>query len=392
MQKEFSPFTPGIPVGVELFVGRARQISNVSRRIRQAASGRQQNVFLIGDRGVGKSSFASIIRRGASGKQGMVGVHVFLGGVHTLEELTRKVLEELVQEGRGRPWYDQVFQLLGRHIKEVGLLGIKVAFQPSDQDLSQIVERFPDVLGELITQIGDVEKGVCIVMDDINGLAETPEFARWYKGVVDSIATQFGSYPVLLMLCGTPDRRDLLVSNEPSLMRIFDIVELGRLSDEEVSDFFERAFEYSGMTVDDNAIDVMVHYSSGLPAIMQEIGEATFWEDSDGRISLTDAVNGVRIAADNVGRKYLEPRVLRALRSPRYQSIVRKLGESIEPTFTRRQIRARLTTEEGNVFDNLRARLQDLGVIEQDIEQGRGAYRFTNQLYPVYLYMESQRP
>lgn len=391
VQKDISPFTPGIPVGVDLFVGRAEQIENVSRHLRQTGAGSQQNIFLIGDRGIGKSSFASVMRRGASVKHGMIEIHVFLGGVSTLEELTRRILEELVEAGRGRPWYDRVFQLFGDHIKEVGLFGIKVSFQPTPQDLSRIVRGFPELLGEVIARIAETEKGIFIVMDDINGLADTPSFAQWYKSIVDSIATRFGSYPALIMLCGIPYRRDQLVSHEPSLMRIFDIIELERLPDEEVSAFFQLAFMQAEMTLEDDALRVMVHYSSGLPAIMQEVGDAVFWEDTDGNITESDALDGVIIAADNVGRKYLDTSALRVLRSPRYQSIVEKIGESIRPIFTRREIANEITTDERRVLDNLLRRLRDLGVVEQDREQIPGTYRFTNQLYPVYLNMESQR-
>jgi len=60
--KEYSPFTPGSPVPLELFVGRSKRIQEVVRYIRQTLSGRQENIFLSGDRGIGKSSFASFIR------------------------------------------------------------------------------------------------------------------------------------------------------------------------------------------------------------------------------------------------------------------------------------------------------------------------------------------
>ena len=49
--KEVSPFTPGSPVPVELFAGRAQQIQEVDNYLKQTASGSQENVFLTGDRG-----------------------------------------------------------------------------------------------------------------------------------------------------------------------------------------------------------------------------------------------------------------------------------------------------------------------------------------------------
>ena len=52
-------------------------------------------------------------------------------------------------------------------------------------------------------------------------------------------------------------------------------------------------------------------------------------------------------------------------------------------------MRSRIDEDERRVFDNLLRRLRELGIVEQDVEEGRGAYRFLNALYPVYMYMES---
>ena len=391
IDKSVSPFTPGDTVGIDLFAGRAEQVEELTRYIVQTErGGRQENVFLTGDRGIGKSSFASVVRELAYRRHNMLGIHVLLGGVTTVEELIRRVLEKLINEGLDQPWYEQVSERFGPYISKVGLFGFSVSFQPLQSDLSRIAGRFPEVLGELVTRIAEQYRGVVIVLDDINGLADTNHFARWYKSFVDEISTHYPSYPVLIMLSGLPERRDQLARHEPSLLRIFRLVELDRLTDYDVSDFFERAFTQASMSVSSDAMDTMIHYSSGLPVMMQEIGDATFWLDSDGKVSASDAKTGVVESAYRVGRKYLEPNLFRTLRSPRYHTIVEKLGSSTSHTFTRQGMLSQLTPDEQRVFDNLLRRLREAGVVEQYPEMGRGAYRYTNQVYPVYMYMESQ--
>ena len=172
---------------------------------------------------------------------------------------------------------------------------------------------------------------------------------------------------------------------------MFRVVEIERLADEEVERFFEKAFGEVGMAVNSDAMRLMVEYSSGLPVIMQEIGDAIFWADSDGKVTRRDAISGIRGAAVNVGRKYLDPSIYRAIRSNRYRAIIRKMSsDSIQPTFTRQQIASRVSEEEFRVFDNLLRRLRQLGVVENDPEGGKGAYKYTNQIYPVYMWMEAQ--
>ena len=390
-QKEASPFTPGSPAPAELFAGRTQQIQEVDNYLKQTTSGRQENVFLTGDRGIGKSSFASIVRQLSGVNHDMVGIHVFLGGVTTLEELARRVLEELVREGWDQPWYARISNLLGDRVKRVGALGITIEFSPEPEDLTLLAHRFPEILGEFVARIAEDRSGVLIILDDINGLTEDDLFANWYKSAVDQIATQFGSYPALVLLSGIPERRDQLSVQQPSLMRVFRIVELERLSDPEVEDFFDKAFGEAGMRVKADAMRLMVKHSSGLPVMMQEIGDATFWTDSDGEVTRRDAVSGISGAAINVERKYLDPSIYRTIRSDRYRAIIRKMSsDSIQPTFTRQQIASGVSEEEFRVFDNLLRRLRQLGVVEIDHEGGRGAYKYTNQIYPVYMWMEAQ--
>ena len=149
-------------------------------------------------------------------KYGMVGAHVSLGGVDTVEELTRRVVERVMQAGLGQPWYRRIFQALGDHVKEVGILSLKVSFQAPASDIAALARNFPDVLDDFATSITEGRRqGLVIVLDDINGLAETPAFARWYKSVVDSIAIRFGkNYPVLIMLSGIQARRFQLAQHE----------------------------------------------------------------------------------------------------------------------------------------------------------------------------------
>lgn len=389
--KENSPFTAGSPVPVELFTGRIEQINEVLRYINQTMSGRQENIFLSGDRGIGKSSLASFLRYIVATKKETIGIHVFLGKVHTLEEMVRHIFEQVLKETKGQAWFKNIAQFFGKYIQEVDLFGISVLFSPPQHDLKELVRQFPDALRNLLKEIKKAEKkGLFIVLDDINGLVDKVEFANWYKSFVDEVDTHYRDFPVLIMLIGLPEKRDVLAGLQPSLMRVFRVVEIYKLTNEEVQSFLNNAFNKVDIKVMPKAMKLMVHYSSGLPILMHEIGEATFWLDNDGVIDENDAVRGILGAAGAVGRKYLDPKVYRAICSQRYRSILRKLAEfPISRNFSKRDVEARLNENEKRVFNNFLRKLRDLGIIESDIERGRGAYRFVNEIYPVYILMES---
>ena len=152
------------------------------------------------------------------------------------------------------------------------------------------------------------------------------------------------------------------------------------------------AFKSIGMKVEEKAMESMVMFSSGLPILMHEIGDAIFWQATDEIVDEKEALNGIYEAADRVGKKYLDPKVYSAIRSKRYRSILRKLGKRpLFVSFKKSDIESKLNANEKKVFTNFLRKMRELGVIIPDKEGERGSYGFANMLYPIYIWMENQR-
>ena len=383
--KDRSPFTPGNPVPVELFVGRTTQLEEILRNVKQARTGKQENIFLAGERGIGKSSFAKFVCNMAC-KERLLSVHVFLGQVTSLDEMVRRVFEELLKASNTQSWYGKISGYFENKIQQIDLFGVAISFHPTAEDTRELVNNFPEALVNIAEKIKTEKKGLFIVLDDIDAISKTPEFANWYKSFVDKVATHFDYFPISIMLIGLPEFRDNLSRNQPSLMRVFRVVEIQKLQEKEVKDFFLRAFSKVNIAVEESAMEIMVNYSGGLPTIMHEIGDAIFWIDEDGIIKDEDVWKGVISAAESIGKKYLDPLVYRAIRSEKYRSILRKLG--VTTSFKKNEIVAKLTKEEKAVFDNFLRTMRDRGVIMIDQEAERGTYKFVNDIYPVYIFME----
>jgi len=392
MPKDYSPFTPGQPVPVEFFVGRLSEIEHLKQNSAIAIEGKLQVAFLAGERGIGKSSLASFVRYITEREQDVLGIHTFLGGVSSLEEMARRVFDRLLKESIGKSWENKVKGLFGNHIKQVGLFGISVEFGAPQRDLRRIVHDFAPALRNLMEQLRDQKKAILLVLDDINGLASSVEFANWLKSLVDEIATGRETLPLFLLLVGLEERRQSLVSLQPSLARVFDVIEIQTWSTGETKEFFQRAFSQVGVSVEQKALFLLSRFAGGLPVLAHEIGDATFMVDKDDKIDEKDALNGVIVAADIVGRKHLEPQVYQAIRSVRYRSILRKIATMpFEIRFKRSDLPARLNAEEKKVLDNFLRRMRKLDVIRPDPDGGRGAYCFGNHLDYLYFWLEALR-
>ena len=59
-------------------------------------------------------------------------------------------------------------------------------------------------------------------------------------------------------------------------------------------------------------------------------------------------------------------------------------------TFTSERMSDLLTPGEFKVFDDLLGTMRELGIVERDTLAGRSAYKYTNPIYPLYMWMEAQ--
>ena len=387
--KEPSPFTPGNPVPLELFVGREPQIEEIFRYIQRSAKGKQENIFLIGDRGIGKSSLGGYIRQLAVVRENVLAIHIHLGMVQGINDVVIKIFDSLLKETYKETYFGRIKDFFGKYIKEVGLFGVSVAFSPPKEIGDSLKLNFAEALMNTLEKLKDEKTGLLLILDDINGLTKTDEFANWYKSLVDHVATHHKDCPITIILIGLPENRDALAEHQESLMRIFRIIHVEKLSDTEVNLFFKKAFDSVHISIDDDAMRVMLRYSSGLPLLMHEIGDSIYWKNSDDRIELHDAVLGIEAATNIIGEKYISPKISRSIRSQRYKSILSKIGEKWAYRFDKSQIEKDLNVEERKVFNNFLRTMREKGIIIQDIDGKLGSYKFVNEMYFLYIAISS---
>jgi len=229
-------------------------------------------------------------------------------------------------------------------------------------------------------------------LDEINGIAGNPKFAHFLKGIVDTnaaISLEKPSLPLLLMLCGVEDKRKQLIAHHEPVGRIFDVVRIEKMTEDEMESFFRKAFELVHMSIEPNALKTMINYSAGFPKVMHLIGNASYWLDRDGKIDNNDAIGAVLVAAKEVGQKYVDQQVYAALRSADYRSIMNKIarmGPDIM-SFMKNDVARDLTVHEKGKFNNFLQRMKKLGVLRSGDAQGE--YIFNVRMARLYIWLQS---
>ena len=390
MQPEFSPFRPGQPADLDLFVGRSAQIARVREMINIAGNNRFQIAFLTGDRGIGKTSLAAFVRYLVERDEAAATSHVMLGGVDSLDTFVRSTLEHIIKDNAGKSWYKSVIDIFGQHVESVGLFGVSVRLRFTSDEMREIADSFPEALRRIQAIAAQNRPSLFIVLDDIDSLAGLPAFANWLKSVVDAIAIDRNPTNVAILLVGLEETRRQLISLQPSLARIFDVIDISPWDSDESEEFFRSYFESVGGEVSSGALHQMAGMAGGLPVVAHEIGDAVYRSTSEYPVSQLDAIRGVLVAAESIGNKMLKPQIIEALHSQRYREILRVLPEQpLDDAFKRSELIDRLPPDSAKSVDAFLKRMRALGAIVQVPEHGRGVYRFTNPAHYLYFWQQS---
>lgn len=390
LSKAKSPFYPGQPVPAELFVGRQNEIDRITRALGQVAAGKPQAVFITGEYGIGKSSLAGFARLLAEKEYGLFGIHVFLGGAATLEDVATKTVESILKSGAYNPnWSEAAKNALAKYVGRQELFGISVNLEVLQADGPNLTRGYLPLLSGLFERVRqEGTRGILLILDEINGITSNPQFAHFIKGFVDENALSSSPLPVLLILCGVEERRGEMIRKHQPIERIFEIAEIKPMANDEMRSFFQRAFAGEQIELDLAALNAMMHYSAGYPKVMHIIGDNAFWIDKDGRIDINDAIAAVLLAAEDVGRKFVDQQVIKALRSKDYRSILAKLAKSdFDLAFHKSKIADGLTSTEKGKFNNFLQKMKKLAVLRSGTETGE--WVFNDRLVRLYILLNS---
>jgi len=389
-----SPFFPDQPVPVELFVGRSAQIDYImTRGAGQVAQGKPVSVFLEGEYGIGKTSVARFTQWMAERSDGLLGIYATLERAESMDDVGAAVLQATLKSGAYNPKLgERIREGMATFVGEQSLFGLTIHAEALRREAPNIARGLLPFLSQTLERVrADGARAIFLVLDEINGLANNPKFAHFLKAIVDSnaaISIEQPTLPLLLMVCGVEDRRRQLISQHESVGRIFDVVTIEPMTREEMDQFFVRAFESAHISVSPKALNILTHYAAGFPKVMHLIVNAAYWLDRDGTIDEDDALSAVLIAADEVGKRYVDQQVYKALRSDDYHSILAKIaGMGLSMSFTKSDVAKGLTETEKKKFNNFLQKMKALKVLRAGHVPGE--YEFNVRMVRFYIWMQS---
>ena len=381
-----SPFQPGKRVDSYYFKGRQESIIKILRYVNSVKNSQVQHFFLTGQKGIDKTSLAEFVRQYIEDNLGLTGVYVSNKDNSTVEGLINLIFEALLYKIPKNILTDKVKSIFG-HIDSLEFKGAKINFKPTGDESHDLKDNFHFYLNKILKNINE-DNGVFLVIDDINGLSESLDFVNWYKRFADTIEMDTNiNLKLYVLIIGYPEKFNNLVLKEQSFGRIFHYEEIGLLNDNEVKEFFKDTLDSVNIKCGDNIIDKFTYFASGLPLLMQQIGDSAFWLENDNEIKENQIRDIVINAADEIGNKQIRP-ALDLISNSNFESILLKLGKFDKLKFRREDLENILNDDEILILDDFLYTMVNSGIFNTKGLNDE-IYEFSNGLYPAYYKIKS---
>ena len=385
-----TPFQPSNPVKPEYFKGRLDVIRKIIRYTPNALKCEPQHFFLTGKKAMGKTSISDFVMEYLIEEYNMACSYTSNKGNNSIEFLCSDILVNLLNNLPKQSRLEKVKTWFGKHVSEVEFAGTKIRLN-IDEDKQKIIKNdFLTYLNQAFEDLKDNYNGLFIVIDDINGLSNNREFVDWYKRLADTaFVDRFIQIPVYFLLIGYPEKFDSLVEMESSFGRIFYYADINELDDGDVNEFFTETFDSIGVSIEEDALDLMIKYTSGVPLTMQQIGDSIFWNLTTNNITVDMAKKGIIDAADELANRQIR-RIIYHVDSPVYEKILLKIASDNLSTFTSDSLKEILSGDEYEQVDEFISNMLDIQLLKvYDKWKDRIEYEFTEKTFYTYYNIKS---
>ncbi|MFA8389050.1 AAA family ATPase [Burkholderia ubonensis] len=241
IQRISGVFTPSAPIDQKsLFSGRIEQLQEVM----SAVSQRGQHVIMFGERGVGKTSLATVISRifGAQKTNRLLSGTINCDQTTTFSSLWHKVFREI-------PVPNVAANTVFAEEPRIGKANL-AQFLPetvTPDDVRHLLQRIPRTV---------------IIIDELDRIQDretTTLLADTIKNLSDHAVES------TLILVGVADSVDSLIAEHQSVERALVQVRMPRMNIEEIREIIDKGLAALDMSIDETAREKIAVLSQGLP-------------------------------------------------------------------------------------------------------------------------------
>ena len=389
-----------------MFVGRVAELETLESHLLQARARQPVNFMLTGERGIGKTSLLDYITNVARGLIALGGERLSFLVIETdidprvnqlalVKKIELGLRRELGKTEKARSFLADTWKFLQR--MEAAGVALKEK-RPADADV--IVEEFAYSLADTINRVSSASAedlfsakfdGLIILIDEADNGSADLNLGSFLKLLTERLQRN-DCETVIIGLAGLPELRQVLVNSHPSSLRIFDEVQLGRLSTEEVNSVIDFGIRKANevneekTTIEDTAKETLVALAEGYPHFIQQFGYCAFAADTDCKIDRNDVLDGVfgrRGGLEIIGDRYYRNDFYNKVQKESYRQVLRIMAQKADGWVTKAEIKKMFQGKE-STLDNAIHALRDRHIILPR-EGYRGVYRLQHRGFAMWI-------
>lgn len=319
----YNPFNPNSTVTPALFAGRSNQTLQVIRKLAQVKRGMSSNFIFHGERGIGKTALARLIRHIAESKDSRLENLNFLTSYYSVEKgqhfrtVLQAVLNQLTDK-LPKPSIERLTERLGDLFNKgkfsFGAFGVNVALDSGQMGLplddSNIEQYFKDQAVSVLTNIlmglkEEEEKkydGLLVILDEIHNAKDIQGIAQLIRSITTTLDVN-GLGNISFIIIGYSEAIQSFFEGDPSARRSFDSISLAGMPHKEAKEVLIKGFKEAQVKFDEEMLDEKIKFAGGYPHSLQVLGHNLIEVDTDNNIGAEDWDKAIREAAKELQDK-----------------------------------------------------------------------------------------
>lgn len=280
-------FSPAAPINHQhLFAGRHLQMEGLI----DVAFERGRHAVVFGERGVGKTSMATVMISIFEAQGTKLAIKVNCDATDSFDTVWKNVFEEI-------DFAASASETLGR--KEPGQLKAITAGIDRDRPLS------PNDVRKALRLITGIKE--CVIFIDEFERLRDPEAPQFFSDTLKMLSDQ--QVPATIIIVGVADNLHELLGTSKSIERNLVQIQMPRMSPDELCEIVNRGLALADMAIDEGAADLIIAISRGLPHFTHLIAQRAARNAIDHRerdITIRHVDAALRVLVDKTYETILE--------------------------------------------------------------------------------------
>ena len=410
---KFNPFKPNAIVNSGMFSGRMTEVYAIEQSLHQTRNGSPKHFIIEGERGIGKSSLLFYIQMLAAGDLAMsdaeldfqfLVLSVELSEGVTYLDLIQKIGNELKRQLGRMHDVKLLAKTAWDFISNWSVLGVEYKKDHAGKDTTQAIEDLAQTMADIVksasAKLASKKQldGILLLIDEADKPSEQARLGEFCKLFTERL-TKIGCSSVCIGLAGLPSLLPKLRASHESSPRVFDILTLLPINDEDAKYVVTRGLKEANeknsveTTINDDALSFIAKLSEGYPHFIQQFAYSAFQEDLDNCISLEDVRDGAYNtggALDQLGKRYFDEMYFVKIWSDDYRRVLHAMADKLDGWNTKSDISKKSGIKDSQV-NNAFSSLKNKNIIIPN-PQKPGEYRLPTKSFAVWIKaIESKR-